>query len=456
MFKKITFLLYLLCLILFVCVTKSHAVDELLFLGDSITNIGAPYFESEIGSVNYDYVGNQTTSETNHGGVSGNYSHVIKGRILNETLNFTASKRAILIHAGTNDCSNSVTTTDIVTHVTDMVDMIHDIYPNTDIHVALLIPSTDSGINTNIIAFNSALDTALQTKQGTISNLYIVDMYTAFTDNVNYATEYYTDTVHPNATGYGVMGQAWKTSLDSAGTIGSTSSINYPDENTTLLIHANGEYGTTTFTDRSSKRIQITSNLAVSSATQKVFGSGSAYFSGVYHSLRIPDSTNFTFGSSDFTIDFRFYLYDLTGYQSFFSQFNIGGTDLSVYIRKESSHLLRFGYSLDGTNVVWVPTSLTVQINTWYHFAVVRDGATIRLFVNGVPDGTNNIGTGTIHDSTSAVQISGYASANTQHILGYIDEFRISDTARWTEDFSSSLPSEEYPVIYNRRIFNIF
>ncbi|MCK9544747.1 MAG: hypothetical protein M0R03_22235, partial [Novosphingobium sp.] len=74
MFKKITFLLYLLCLILFVCVTKSHAVDELLFLGDSITNIGAPYFESEIGSVNYDYVGNQTTSETNHGGVLGNYS----------------------------------------------------------------------------------------------------------------------------------------------------------------------------------------------------------------------------------------------------------------------------------------------------------------------------------------------------------------------------------------------
>jgi hypothetical protein len=82
-----------------------------------------------------------------------------------------------------------------------------------------------------------------------------------------------------------------------------------------------------------------------------------------------------------------------------------------------------------GPNSFTVPT---LAINTWYHTAVVRTGTTIYLFHNGTrytPATTRNWTT----VSTAPVRI-GHTFANTHNdsLFGYVDEFRISNSVRYT------------------------
>lgn len=89
------------------------------------------------------------------------------------------------------------------------------------------------------------------------------------------------------------------------------------------------------------------------------------------------------------------------------------------------------GTTFNIANAVRLATTV-VAINTWYHFAVVRSSTQYRFFVNGVEQ--NSV--------TSALNITSAAfnsfilgnSASTYN--GYIDEFRLSNVARYTAGFT--------------------
>ena len=69
--------------------------------------------------------------------------------------------------------------------------------------------------------------------------------------------------------------------------------------------------------------------------------------------------------------------------------------------------------------------------NQWVHRAVVRSGAYIYTFQNGKKYNSFNIGTSKIYFN---YQSNIYCMSNN----GYMDEFRISKCARWTDDFIPS------------------
>ncbi len=225
------------------------------------------------------------------------------------------------------------------------------------------------------------------------------------------------------------------------------------DANTVLLLHMDGTDGSTTFTDESGSAHAVTANgsAQISTAESKL-GSASAYFDGTGDYLSIPDSVDWNFGSGDFTID-TWVRYNATGpWQCLASQYGGVGEASWRLIQTESaswSNRIAFMYSVNGTS--WDHSNLAISSgfvpsnDTWYHVAVVRNGADLRLFVDGVQQGvTYNIGTKVIFNSTYSLQV---ASSNSQSTLnGYLDELRISKgIARWTSNFTP--PTTPYGAI---------
>ena len=215
------------------------------------------------------------------------------------------------------------------------------------------------------------------------------------------------------------------------------------DTYTKLLLHMDGVNGSSAFADSSSYGRAVTATGATVSTVQRKFGGASGSFGtsgGKY--LAIPYSSDFVFGSGDFTIDF-WYCPLVHG----------GSYNLQCTNTQDESHTgwqvlmtdgiaLKFAYSTTG--IGWAPNvtgSYTFTNSTWYHIAVVRSGNGIFLFVNGTvlnPGGTAI--SGSIFDPGYQLVIGqyiGYSSSSTYGANSYIDEFRISKgVARWTSNFT--------------------
>ncbi len=75
------------------------------------------------------------------------------------------------------------------------------------------------------------------------------------------------------------------------------------DPNTKLLLHMDGSNGSTNFVDSAQSRSVTANGNAQISTSQYKFGGASGYFDGSGDYLTVPDSSDWTFGTGDFTID---------------------------------------------------------------------------------------------------------------------------------------------------------
>lgn len=222
------------------------------------------------------------------------------------------------------------------------------------------------------------------------------------------------------------------------------------DSFTVLMLHCNGADASTSFPDASISNHSMTANSGASVTTaQSEFGGASGLFDGVASYVDTGDSTDWTFGSGDFTFDFwtRFNTFGVNNY-SFLSQYNNINSNRSFLIDVTVGNKIRFIYTTDGTNVTqtnlqaaWTPSTAT-----WYHVAIVRTGTGLLHFVNGTTMATIQSIPDTIFDSTLNLAIGAYkgADANPSDVLdGWMDEIRISKgIARWTTNFTP--PTQEY------------
>jgi hypothetical protein len=141
--------------------------------------------------------------------------------------------------------------------------------------------------------------------------------------------------------------------------------------------------------------------------------------------LRVPDSTDFSFGTNDFCIEYFYYNNSLDGtYNIIFDNIdsNRSGVQLSMFT---SNH-----YSIevgDGSNNwIWKTTGdFPATENQWVHFALTRDGNTFRAFENGVLLGTQTSSTAV--GNPRAAAIGGYSADDSTNygFNGYISNFRI-------------------------------
>jgi Concanavalin A-like lectin/glucanases superfamily len=198
--------------------------------------------------------------------------------------------------------------------------------------------------------------------------------------------------------------------------------------NVVLLMRADGTDGSTTFLDHSlsTKTLTANGNVQIDTA-QSQWGGSSALFDGTGDYVSAVASTDFEFGSGDFTIEF-------------WVRVN-SGSDFSVFYTEDGKTSLHY----DASRWVWRANDLNVFVTadsagaTFDHVALVRNGSTTRVYRNAVL-----IATGTSIDcvnTNSAIRIgTGYRSLN-----GWLDDLRITKgVARYTSA-GFALPTAAFP-----------
>lgn len=202
--------------------------------------------------------------------------------------------------------------------------------------------------------------------------------------------------------------------------------------NVSLLLHGDGANASTTITDSSSSPKTATATNATINTNIKKFGSGSISF-GTGNNGYISLASQLTF-TGDVTIEFWAYLTAASA-----SGYSIGTSSTTV-----NSQIPMF-YS-DGKIAYYNngPTFTTAagkfSLNTWFHCAVVRSSGVAKVYINGTDTGSSVADTGTIY----VKNISGYSGgASGYNIIGYFDDVRISNIARYTANFTA--PTEAFP-----------
>jgi len=210
------------------------------------------------------------------------------------------------------------------------------------------------------------------------------------------------------------------------------------DSYTKLLLHCDGTNGSTTFTDKIGKTFTASGNAQISTA-QSVFRGASGSFDGNGDYISTPSDSYWDFTKSAFTIDFRVRFNTLpsaSNYMCFMSRYVSGSNNwnLSVY-NNAGTYELRW-WSYDGVGWNNPVCATTLSIDTWYHITYVYNGTNMEIYKNGTQVGsTASINVTRQVNPAGALRI-GANGDNTQYLNGYIDELRISTSARWTANFT--------------------
>ena len=126
--------------------------------------------------------------------------------------------------------------------------------------------------------------------------------------------------------------------------------------------------------------VAYSSNVALVPSTD----GGSVGFDGSGDYLNVGTSSDYAFGTGDFTMECFVYHNDLTGQQTYFS--DAYGNSAGIYFCKRepaNGNVLAIY-----TTTFIVTGSSPLSSGRWHHIAVCRSSGTIRLFLNGVLDGS--------------------------------------------------------------------
>ena len=220
--------------------------------------------------------------------------------------------------------------------------------------------------------------------------------------------------------------------------------IGVPTSDTTLLLHGD------TVTDDSGNNRAIANTGVTVSTDQSKFGGSSLYFNG--SSYLTPSYVNdFALGSGDFTIDWWEYR-------------TANGDSSAVYNRRindTNPYSTLVGFSTNGdvqaymaaADGAWTVSGLamgTVQLNTWVHRALVRNGGTLSTYQNGVLIASTTV-SGSLDTGTVPPDIGRwhYNASTLNYFVGYINDFRIRKSAVWTDAFTP--PTEQATVTMTPR-----
>ena len=190
---------------------------------------------------------------------------------------------------------------------------------------------------------------------------------------------------------------------------------------------------------------------------QKKFGDRSLYLCNWAHVYAVPNN-GFLFEDRDFTIDMWMYpTYSGRNTLLCYSKPSWYGNALAV----------DFWYSYVGDSVnqwmssdgsTWdivqsdtggLPTSgignITIQPNQWQHIAIVRNGTSLRTYVNGVVavETTISANATMFYDNDMTIKLGVWLD-NNYPFTGFIDEFCVRDYAVWTSNFTP--PTQPYDI----------
>jgi hypothetical protein len=182
------------------------------------------------------------------------------------------------------------------------------------------------------------------------------------------------------------------------------------------------------------------------------FGSGAIDFNSFGRILRLPgDGSPLNFGAGDFTIEAWHRptsvtagaatggIFATTDHTNHGVQFDITAGKLRIRLTNASASTF---VNLSSTNNVpaWP---------NWSHLAVTRSGSTVRLFINGVLEGTATSVTGTVRPTSSTIRPivgstapASIGSSSLNHLDGDLDDLRVTvGVARYVAAFTPPIAS---------------
>jgi hypothetical protein len=199
--------------------------------------------------------------------------------------------------------------------------------------------------------------------------------------------------------------------------------------NTSLLLHFDGSHNSTAITDTSylPKTASVQGDAKISIAKNK-FGGSSLRMDGNGDYISYAPHPGLDFNTEDFTIEFWAYCQDQNvNYPTYIA--NQGGWyEGSFGIRFDNTGSQRFG-------VYWNPgdpllqSSSTFGFNQWRHVVVVRQGTTVRLYVDGIQEGTASIDASRTLDLCMGGSMRiGFSTwdGNNGYVNDYMDDLRIT------------------------------
>ena len=207
------------------------------------------------------------------------------------------------------------------------------------------------------------------------------------------------------------------------------------DQYTKLLLHCDGADDGTTFTDSadSAPRHTITANGDVTNtrAVRKI-GDSSIKFDGTGDYLSIPHSSDWDFGTGNYTVEL------------WFKRASAAGGTIEFLIDHDEGANYGWGmrFKSGDDTIEWSDTSSNLSSTTaftdtdWHHIAAVREGTGSNefvLYVDGVAEAT---GTSTTDISLDESVTIGIRNSLANPFDGYMDEIRISNSARYTGTFT--------------------
>ena len=199
------------------------------------------------------------------------------------------------------------------------------------------------------------------------------------------------------------------------------------------------------FDSASGNDLETVGNAQVSTTVAK-WGTTSMAFDGTGDWLVVPNRQTLRLGSANFTFEFWFYPTNLTGVKQILNTSSgVGSTNCSYAVITNGTSLL---YYLSSTGTTWDIASGvsggTVALNTWYHIALVRNGSTFNVYLNGTA-GTSTTSSASLFAFTSPLGIGSDLGSTPTPMVGYIDDLRITNGyARYTSNFTA--PTAAFPL----------
>ena len=201
-------------------------------------------------------------------------------------------------------------------------------------------------------------------------------------------------------------------------------------ESVALLLHCEGDNGSTVFVDSSPRPKTVTARSGAQLSTAEASAGASAlYFDSSASHARVAPHADFGFGTGDFTLECWVKYSSYAGARPL-TLFNGLTGVVQLYISGGGALVVETGDTAGGGGG-------TVPLNTWVHLAVTREGGVVRSFVGGLK----------VYEYTDAralatpanININQYGNASGYGGVGYVDEVRITKgVARYTEGFVPS------------------
>jgi hypothetical protein len=166
------------------------------------------------------------------------------------------------------------------------------------------------------------------------------------------------------------------------------------------------------------------------STAQKKFGTASLVLDGTGDYAKVASNSDFGFGTGDFTVEGFVRLTAVDADQKLFDFRNAAASDTALHIGIAATNVVKVSYG--STEIISGITSLTAD--NWYHIAVSRSSGSTLLFIDGTQEGS------TYSDSNdygnSKPLVVGAAYDGTDELAAYVDEVRVSISARYTSSYT--------------------